>query len=128
MYSLHRLGKTGNGPKDLHDRNIIRAGIRALTAADTCRTHMGQPGQMEKQRVRGHFDDALSFGPLQILRWVVIEDVRAKDTFFAVADRACHPAVVAVDAIGKVCRQLFDTVDMLPCFFEHGISVGHAFC
>ena len=69
---------------------------------------MGQTGDVVKDCVRGHFDDAFAFGPVQILGRLMIKDICYKYTFLAVTDRAGHPAVVAVDATAKIVCELFE--------------------
>ena len=78
---------------------LLGQGIGTLTAADTGVTHVGHAGQVIKDRVRGHLDDALAMGPISDTgagSWSKTSVL--KDAFPAVADRTGHAAVVAIDA------------------------------
>ena len=109
----------GNGSRNLHHRDVIRASIGALPAADTSRAHMSQTSDVIKDCIRGHLNGAFSIGPLQILRGLVIEDISDKNALLAVTDWACHPAVVTVDTIGQIGCQLFQRVGGSFGFREH---------
>jgi hypothetical protein len=57
----------------------------------------------------------------------VVKDIRGKDTFLAVADRAGYPAVIAVYTIGKICGQLLQTVGGLGGCGKQFIAIGRSF-
>ncbi len=69
---------------------------------------MGQARQVIKDRVSGHLDGPLAVRPLQVLGRFVVEYFGHEDTLLAVAHRAGHTAVVAIDTVGQIGGQLLN--------------------
>ena len=57
----------------------------------------------------------------------MIKDIRNKNTFFTVADRAGHPAIKAIHTIGKVGCQFLQAVCGVPGFVEHSVAIDRSF-
>jgi hypothetical protein len=107
-----------NGPENLRYTDPHRAGTGALPATHAGCAHVNHAGQVKEQALRGHFDDTLLFGPLQILRGGVFEGTPLEDAAFAVADRADFPAVVTGDTGGELLQQAIQGQKVRLHFFE----------
>ena len=57
----------------------------------------------------------------------MVKDIRNKDAFFTIADRAGYPAIVAIHTVGKVGCQLLQAVCGVPGFDEHSVAIGRSF-
>ena len=56
----------------------------------------------------------------------MIEHISDKDTLLTVTDRACHPAVVTVDALGQIGCKLFNVSGGFAGLLKHLIPIGRA--
>jgi hypothetical protein len=83
---------------------------------------------VEEEGIGWHFNNAFAIGPSQVLGRIMVKHIGYKNTFFAVTYRASHPAIIAIDAIGKICRQFFQTVGDFARSGEHFIPKGFALC
>ena len=86
---------------------------------------MSQAGNVIKDRVRGHLDDAFPIGPTQILRRLMIKHIGYKNALLTVTDRAGHSTVIAVNAVGQIGRELFNICCCLACLREHLIPISN---
>jgi hypothetical protein len=63
---------------------------------------VGKPGHVVKNGIGGHLDDTFTIGPPQVLSGFMVKYIRDKHTFLTITERACNPAIITIDAIGKI--------------------------
>ena len=88
---------------------------------------MGNPSYVVKDGIGGHFDCTLAIGPSKVLNRIMIKDIRNKDAFLTIADRAGNPAVVAIYTLGKISVQFLQAVCGLGGLGKYFIAIGGSF-